>query len=113
MKNKLWQEKRKSAEEFIEFLEGSFELSLKYTDLSNKDICNKISPIGRGTSFDSSSLDPMRTEVRTFLIRVFAGFPKIKFSMEKARMVHDARNKQKSAFASCPLAVSVDVWRVS
>ena len=56
--------------------------------------------MGRGTSFDSISLDAMRTEVRTLLINVLVGFPTIKLSIEKLRMTHDAANKPRTSSES-------------
>ena len=70
----------------------------------NINICKsvKISPIGTGTSFCSSSLDAMRVEVWAFRIKVLAGLPKIKFNIEQMRMACDAKNK--------PLAASILCW---
>ena len=65
--------------------------------------------MGRRTSFDSSSLDAMRAEVRAFLIKVLKGFPKIKFSIEKVRMKHEAQNKPISAYLPCWFPVSAEV----
>ena len=65
--------------------------------------------MGRRTSFDSSSLDAMRAEVRAFLIKVLKGFPKIKFSIEKRRMEHEAQNKPSCAEFQCWFPVSAEV----
>ena len=42
----------------------------------------------------------MKTEVRTFLINVLEGFPKVKLRIEPMRMKHDPKNNPKSGSSS-------------
>ena len=57
--------------------------------------------MGTGTSFDSISLEDMRTEVRALRIKLFTGASSNRLSMEKMRIMHDAANKPLSFDVSC------------
>ena len=67
-------------------------------------------PIGTGKSLAFISFDLIRADVRTLLMRVLAGFSRMRLSREKPMMRHDPMNKPSNLQATslCSLPVSIE-----